>query len=175
LGARGVGELNADAQGFAWEHPKGIQDAMRACVDLGVPMLAHCSEPVGHAYRGKGTATPDKLLVFLAANPELSVVAAHWGGGLPFYELMPEVSVLTRNVVYDSAASTYLYQWDVFPLVERIVGPERIMFGTDYPLLKQTSFLRRVVGSGLSEAALEHVLGGTAKRVFGLRDERQGT
>lgn len=171
LGACGIGELNADAQGFSWERPASLADTMDACVQAGAPVLMHCSEPVGHAYPGKGTATPEKILHFLEANPGLRVAAAHWGGGLPFYELMPEVASLTANVVYDSAASTYLYGFDIFPVVERLVGTRRLMFGTDYPLLRQRAFLDRVLGSGIPVDALPALLGGTATDVFRLGDE----
>jgi predicted TIM-barrel fold metal-dependent hydrolase len=81
---------------------------------------------------------------------------------------MPEVAELTSNVVYDSAASTYLYRWDVFPVLERLIGNGRMLFGTDYPLLKQRPFLRRVLGSGVDESALPGLLGGAAARTFGL-------
>jgi predicted TIM-barrel fold metal-dependent hydrolase len=172
LGAVGIGELNADAQGFSWERPSEIADTMNSCVQADAPVLIHCSEPAGHAYPGKGTATPDKILRFLEANRELRVVAAHWGGGLPFYELMPEVTELARNVVYDSAASTYLYRFDIFPVVERLLGAGRMLFGTDYPLLKQHAFLNKVLASGLREPALAEVLGGTAMRVFGIGHDR---
>lgn len=168
LGACGIGELNADAQGFHWTDPNLGQEAMSMAVALGLPMLIHCSEPVGHAYPGKGTATPDQLLPFIAAHSELCIVAAHWGGGLPFYELMPEVARICQNVVYDSAASTYLYRWDVFPVVERLVGSGRILFGTDYPLLKQTTFLKRTLASGITPEALPSVLSRNAAAVFGL-------
>lgn len=168
LGAVGVGELNADAQGFSWERHRHISATMDICRAADIPMLMHCSEPVGHAYPGKGTATPEKILNFLEANPELRVVAAHWGGGLPFYELMPEVARLTANVTYDSAASTYLYHFDVFPVADRLIGEGRAMLGTDFPLLKQHVFLDRVQRSGLSETSLPGLLGGTAKRVFRL-------
>jgi predicted TIM-barrel fold metal-dependent hydrolase len=131
-----------------------------------VPFLLHSSEPVGHHYPGKGTATPEKLLAFFAAYPELRVVAAHWGGGLPFYELMPEVEALCRNVVYDTAASTYLYRWDVFPAVEQVIGAGKILFGTDYPLLKQKPFLRKAIGSGLSSTSLQAVLADNASAFF---------
>jgi predicted TIM-barrel fold metal-dependent hydrolase len=168
LGAVGVGEVNADAQGFRWEEPGILEAAVETCVGNDVPMLMHCSEPVGHEYPGKGTATPDRILRFLAAYPDLRVVAAHWGGGLPFYELMPEVAALTKNVVYDSAASTYLYRFDVFPVVARLLGEGRMMFGTDYPLLRQDAFRRRVEAAGVPEQALPGLLGETAARVFGL-------
>ncbi|MEJ7901367.1 MAG: amidohydrolase family protein [Thermomicrobiales bacterium] len=168
MGASGIGELNADAQGFNWERHAELAGAMDACLEFDVPVLMHCSEPVGHAYPGKGTATPEKILNFLEANPDLRVVAAHWGGGLPFYELMPEVALLTANVTYDSAASTYLYGFDVFPVVERLIGNQRAMFGTDFPLLKQGVFLDRVLRSGMPQESLPGLLGETAARVFKL-------
>lgn len=168
LGAVGVGELNADAQGFAWHDPAPLGNMIEACRALGMPLLIHCSEPVGHHYPGKGTATPDKVLRFLEAWPDIRVVAAHWGGGLPFYEMMPEIAGLTENVVYDSAASTYLYTRNIFPVVERLVGSRRIVFGSDYPLLNQKRFLARTMASGLGEGVRGDVLGGTAARVFKL-------
>ncbi len=170
-GAVGVGELNADAQDFTWDHPEPLMPVVEACVSLDIPVLMHCSEPVGHPYPGKGTATPERILTFLSAAPDLSVIAAHWGGGLPFYELMPEVANLTRNVIYDSAASTYLYGFDVFPVVERLVGADRILFASDYPVLKQRPFLRKVRDSGITDAAAEQVLRKNAQRVFRLPQE----
>lgn len=171
LGAVGIGELNADAQDFAWDDPASLMPMVDACVSLDIPLLMHCSEPVGHAYPGKGTATPDRILTFLRAAPELSVIAAHWGGGLPFYELMPEVAELTRNVVYDSAASTYLYGFDIFPTVQQLVGGDRILFASDYPVLKQRPFLRKVRDSGITDDAAERILWRNASRVFGLDSE----
>ena len=168
LGASGIGELNADAQGFAWEEPAILGAMVEACRACDVPILIHCSESVGHAYLGKGTATPDKILRFLEACPDSRVIAAHWGGGLPFFEMMPEVARLTTNVVYDSAASTYLYTRNVFHVVEQLVGPGRIVFGSDYPLLNQKRFLGRTLTSSLSQAGIADVLANNADRIFKL-------
>lgn len=170
-GAVGIGELNADAQDFAWDDPGPLKPVIEACGTLNVPLLMHCSEPVGHAYPGKGTATPERILAFLREAPDVSVIAAHWGGGLPFYELMPEVAALTRNVVYDSAASTYLYGFDVFPIVERLVGADRVLFASDYPVLKQRPFLRKVRESGITDDSARRMLSGNARRIFGLPPE----
>jgi predicted TIM-barrel fold metal-dependent hydrolase len=169
-GAIGFGEINADGQGFDWAEPADIGDAFDAFRQVDLPVLIHTSEPVGHIYPGKGAATPDRLLTSLAVFPHVRFVMAHWGGGLPFYELMPEVRALTRNVVYDSAASTYLYDFSIFPLLERIVGPERMLFGSDFPVLAQGRFLQRVLASGLSDGAMPAVLAGNARRVFGLKE-----
>lgn len=167
-GAIGLGELNADAQGFDLAEPRTLRPVIEVCVAANRPVMLHASEPVGHAYAGKGTATPDRLLRFVEAFPELTVVAAHWGGGLPFYELMPEVAAAAARIVYDSAASTYLYRFQVFRTVLDIVGPERVMFASDYPVLRQERFLRRVLDAGLQEEEMAQVLGGNARRVYGL-------
>lgn len=170
LGAAGVGELNADAQGFDFRAPRALAALVDVCQTRDRPILFHVSEPVGHDYPGKGTATPEKLVRFLEAFPELRVVAAHWGGGLPFYELMPEVASVARNVVYDSAASTYLYRFEVFRAVLDVVGGERVLMGSDYPVLRQKRFLRRVREAGLRPEELGPVLGGNAARVFRLAE-----
>ena len=167
-GALGVGELNADAQGFDLAAPDRLRPLVEVCLAFGRPLMLHASEPVGHRYPGKGTATPDRLLAFVSAYPNLPVIAAHWGGGLPFYELMPEVAEATRNVVYDSAASTYLYRFDVFRSVLDLIGADRVMFASDYPVLRQDRFRRRVDAIAMSEEERVAVMAGTAARTFGI-------
>lgn len=80
-GAVGIGELNADAQRFDLRVPGELSAVVEACVTHDRPLMLHTTEPVGHSYPGKGTATPDKVLNFLESFPELRLVAAHWGGG----------------------------------------------------------------------------------------------
>lgn len=167
-GARGIGELNADAQGFDFAEPRALAPLVEVCRAYSKPILVHVSEPLGHRYPGKGTAWPQRLTRFLEAFPDQVVVAAHWGGGLPFYELMPEVAELAKNVVYDSAASTYLYRFDVFRTVVGIVGAHRVLLASDYPVLRQRPFLDRVRRAGLRADELGLVLGHNAARVFGL-------
>jgi predicted TIM-barrel fold metal-dependent hydrolase len=168
-GARGLGELNADAQGFDWRETDRLRDLVELCIGADRPILMHTSEPVGHDYPGKGTATPEKLIPFLTAFDRARVVAAHWGGGLPFHELMPEIEAVTRNVVYDCAASTYLYRPDIFRTVLDLVGRERVLFGSDYPVLKIDRFLDRVRRIDWKDAdEMRAVLGGNACRVFGI-------
>jgi predicted TIM-barrel fold metal-dependent hydrolase len=169
LGASGIGELNADAQGVDITQPELLADVATVLIAGDRPLLLHASEPVGHHYLGKGTATPDRLLTFLAAKPDLRVVLAHWGGGLPFYELMPEVAVLTRNVVYDTAASSYLYRPEVFRAVLDVTGRERVLWASDHPVLAMGRFLdrtRRLAVIRPDEWA--PVMGDNARRVYRL-------
>ncbi|MBA3450457.1 MAG: amidohydrolase [Chloroflexia bacterium] len=171
LGASGIGELNADAQEFEVANPNSLADVAAILVAAGRPLLLHASEPVGHRYLGKGTATPDRLLDFLAGHLDLTVVLAHWGGGLPFYELMPEVAAVTDNTVYDTAASSYLYRPGIFRTVLDIVGAKRVLWGSDHPVLGMDKFLERTRRlSNIRPEEREAVMGGNARRVYGLND-----
>ena len=91
LGARGVGELHPDTQGFDLADRRALEPMMEAAQAHGLPVLTHASEPVGHLYPGKGNQRPETLLAFAKNFPGAPIVMAHWGGGLPFYALMPEV------------------------------------------------------------------------------------
>jgi predicted TIM-barrel fold metal-dependent hydrolase len=146
LGAYGLGELNADAQSFDLTETEGLKELYEFCFESNRPIMLHASEPIGHHYPGKGASTPDRLFKMVEAFPEVRFVLAHWGGGLPFFELMPEVAAITTNVWYDTAASTYLYRWGIFRSVLDILGPERVLFASDYPILKQDRFMQKVRG-----------------------------
>ncbi|MEJ7837405.1 MAG: amidohydrolase family protein [Thermomicrobiales bacterium] len=167
-GAVAIGELNADGQGFDWHDTDRLRGFADVCIDQQMPVLMHASEPTGHLYPGKGTATPEKIVAFATAFPELRIVAAHWGGGLPFYELMPEVKAVVGNVSYDTAASTYLYRFEVFETVVRLVGAGRVIFGSDYPVLTMKRFAERIRNLPMDEGERQALFAGNAQTVYGL-------
>jgi predicted TIM-barrel fold metal-dependent hydrolase len=170
MGAVGIGELNADAQAFDLRQPMNMQGLMEICAAHEKPVMLHATEPIGHDYPGKGASTPERLVTWLTEYSRQPVVLAHWGGGLPFYELMPEVHAVTRNVVYDSAATTYLYRQQVFEQVSALAGSERVLFASDYPILRQDRLLRRVERTMGSQPGFSALVGGNADRVYGLGD-----
>jgi len=170
-GASGLGEVNADAQGFDLGNPAELAPVFGVCQDREKAVMLHVSEPIGHDYPGKGHSTPARLLPTLVAYPGVRFVAAHWGGGMPFYELMPEVRTAAANVAYDSAASTYLYDHRVFETVVELVGVERVLFASDFPVLKQAPLLNKARNRpGLSAFALESILGNNARRIYALEE-----
>ncbi len=171
-GASGLGELNADAQGFDLDDPEQLAPILEICQVRDKPAMFHVSEPIGHDYPGKGASTPARILNMLQSFPGLRVVAAHWGGGLPFYELMPEVRAATANLAYDSAASTYLYDHKVFETVVELVGEHRVLFGSDFPVLKQLPLLNKCKSRpGFSDSTLAAMLGENAVRMYGLEEK----
>lgn len=167
-GLRGVGELHPDTQGFDITSKTLMKPVMMAAYELGAPVLIHASEPVGHSYAGKGCTTPDKLYRFILNFPENDIICAHWGGGLPFYELMPEVNRALRNVYFDTAVSPLLYQRQVFATVASLVGPKKILLGSDYPLVSHSRLARELHDSGLEPEAKKAILGENAVRLLKL-------
>ena len=166
-GMRGVGELMPDGQGYTLQDESVMRPLMEWLADRDLPLLTHSSEPVGHAYHGKGTMTPEKVYRFIQHYPETTIILAHWGGGILFYELMSKVREACARVYYDTAASLFLYDDRIFSLAATL-AEDRILWGTDYPLIGHERFLRRVESAGLSPAAMKKILGGNAARLLGL-------
>ena len=153
LGARGVGELHPDTQGFDIGEAATMAPVLEVAQEYGLVITTHSSEPVGHSYAGKGSTTPQVLMRFIEnarAFPNVKIICAHWGGGLPFYALMPEVREALGNVWFDTAASPFLYTPDVFSAVAALVGQEKILPGSDFPLLRFGRIRRQAEQSGVS-------------------------
>jgi uncharacterized protein len=166
-GLRGAGELNADAQGFELDSP-AIDAVAAACTELAMPLVLHCSEPVGHDYPGKGTATPGRVAEFALRHPALQLVCAHLGGGLPFYAHMPEVAELCRRLWFDTAAGPFLFAPTAYRAVADLCGADRLLFGSDHPLLPARRYIDAFAAAELTVAERALVMGGNAAKLLGL-------
>jgi hypothetical protein len=169
-GIRGVGELRPDMQLFDLMDEEVMKPVIEVLKKYKLILLTHASEPVGHDYPGKGAITPDMLYPFIADFPDITTVCAHWGGGLPFYALMPEVKKAMSNVFFDTAASPFLYNPQVYNLVTQLVGGDKILFGSDYPLLPQSRVLNEIRSLDMSEETKNLILSGNARRLLGIKD-----
>jgi predicted TIM-barrel fold metal-dependent hydrolase len=167
-GACGLGELHALPQGFDLDDTRIMAPLVELAMEFDVPMMIHVNEPVGHDYPGKGPVTPETIYRFVKAFPGVRLILPHWGGGLPFYELMPEVAETCARVYYDSAASPFLYRSEIYRLAAAAAGADKILFATDYPLIPYARTLADA-RAGIADAAMEAgILGGNAARLFGV-------
>ena len=172
-GMIGLGELMPHGQGYRLSDIALLSPIMDVVRHHQLLLLSHCSEPVGHLYPGKGNVSLPDIVAFLTAFPDVRFVAAHWGGGLPFYCLMPEIQRISANVWYDTAATAYLYRNDILPVVAKLVGVERILFASDYGLLRQLRIIEYVRQSGLSSEEVALVLGGNAQRLLQIGTQKK--
>jgi uncharacterized protein len=162
-GMIGLGELMPHGQGYKLRDIDLLTPVMEIARHYQLLVLSHCSEPVGHSYPGKGDVSLQDIVTFLTAFPDIRFIAAHWGGGLPFYSLMPEIRRITGNVWYDTAATNYLYDRAIFSAVTQLVGADRILFASDYGLIRQRRVIEHIQQTDLSESVQEMILGGNAQ------------
>ena len=170
-GIKGVGEIRPDIQLFDLGNEEVTKPFIEVVRKHKLILLTHASEPVGHNYPGKGNVTPDMLYPFITSFPDLTIVCAHWGGGLPFYALMPEVKQAMNNVFFDTAASPFLYNPQVYTQVIQLVGADKILFGSDYPLLAQNRLINEIMSLDSPEATKQLILSGNAQRLLGIKGE----
>jgi hypothetical protein len=167
-GVKGIGEMRPDVQDFDLKDSSVMRPVIETAVRHNLIFLTHASEPVGHQYFGKGNITPEAIYPFILNFPDLKVVCAHWGGGLPFYALMPEVAEALGNVYFDTAATPFLYKPQIFQQIADIAGSDKILFGSDYPLLSPKRIIDQLESTGLSQKDKANILGGNAQRLLSI-------
>jgi predicted TIM-barrel fold metal-dependent hydrolase len=167
LGLAGIGEMNADAQGWGLLDD-AVEPALRESAAAGMPWTLHCSEPVGRLYPGKGSSTPDRIMAFAERHPEVTLICAHLGGGLPLYAHIPEVRRACDRLFFDTAAQPFVYEASVYRALVDGIGADRILLGSDHPLLDVPRYLRALDDAGIDAAARALITGGNAARLLGL-------
>ena len=165
-GIQGIGELGFYRRRISFRDVQRLSSILKPLSGWGIPFLLHASEPVGHEYPGKNKEDFQLIYQLLLALPDLNIILAHWGGGFIFYELMPEVARATRNVFYDTAASPLLYRFQIYNLAVKIAGPQRILFGSDFPLLVPSRYFKDLQRSQLPNPIQAKIKGLNAKKIF---------
>lgn len=178
LGFRGAGELHIGVQNFEGSAPHWEAMA-RWCAETNWPINFHVTEAAGHEHPGV-ISTPLQTFVKMAeAEPDLKMILAHWGGGLAYFEQNPKLRKILSNVYYDTAASPLLYDMSIFRQMVGMVGADKLLFGSDYPLrlyprAQKMPDMSRFIDairheSGLTRTELEGLMGGNFRRLLSNR------
>ncbi len=157
-GLRGIGEIFPDGQQLEIDNINSTKEFAGLAVERALPIMIHANEPVGHYYCGKTETTPVKIAKFCENHPEVKVIFAHWGGGLLFYELMPEMKKVLKNAYYDIAASPFLYSKNIYKTAKEAGVLDKILFGSDYPLIKPKRYLKEISESGLNDEDIKKII-----------------
>jgi len=168
-GLSGIGELAFYQSGIDDKALDKLAPLMQICRDKDLPVLIHTNEPVGHMYPGKTPHTLKQIYDLIKKFPENVIVLAHWGGGIFFFALLKkEVKASFKNVYFDTAASPFLYAPEIYRYAKDIVGLDKILFGSDFPLIKPARYFKELDMSGLSKAEIESICGLNAAQLFKL-------
>ncbi len=141
------------------------------CQHYQVPLMLHTNDraEVGATYPGQAPFPLAAAYQVIKAFPETTWILAHWGGGLPFYGLLKKEAPETfKNVYFDTAASPYIYRPVIYRVVADMVGPEKVIFGSDYPLLPPSRYVKEMGEANLPEDWQELILGKNLARLMGV-------
>ena len=164
-GAKGLGELRPDSQ--AWDLTGEAGDSLaNVAGQAGLPLLFHVTEPVGRSYAGKQGGALTDFAEFAAKHTEITIVGAHLAGGLPFYAPMHEVRELFAHLYVDTAAQRLLYDHAAYENLIGLIGADRILLGSDYPLVPQSRQIEELRSGVFKSSDLELILGANAKRLL---------
>ena len=170
-GLSGIGELAFYQGGIENDTLARLEPVMEICRERNLPVLIHTNEPVGHKYPGKTPNTLVQIYQLIDTFPQNNLILAHWGGGLFFFSLLKKAVKQRLNRVYfDTAASPYLYDPSVYRLAIELVGVEKILFGSDFPLLSPIRYFDEMKAAGLSQEEMGQICGGNAAKIFGVED-----
>jgi predicted TIM-barrel fold metal-dependent hydrolase len=159
-GARGLGELRPDNQGWSLDDAEGnaLADAARR---HNLILVFHVTEPGDRTYPGRHGCSLDAFLRFAATHSDLTIVGGHLAGDA-FRTHNPPF-----NVYADTAAQPFLYR-DEDALPALTAPPrERLLLGSDYPLITQSRQLDEL-NLILPASHLDAALGTNAAALLGL-------
>ena len=168
-GLSGIGELAFYTSGIDADCLHSLDPIMTLASDDDCPVMLHTNEPIGHQYPGKCPNTLIQIYALIQRFKKNKIILAHWGGGIFFYTLLKkEVRQTLANVWFDTAASPYLYQPQIYSLAMTMAGEDKILLGTDYPLLNPQRYFKEMRQSGLSQSSEKAICGVNAQKVLKL-------
>lgn len=167
-GLSGAGELAFYLSGIDEKALSMLEPVMAVLRQKGnLPCMIHTNEPVGHKYPGKTPITLEQIYALARAFPENRIILAHWGGGIFFYNIMKkETRQVFNNIWYDTAASLFLYHPEIYDMAVKAGIIDKVLFGTDFPLLAPDRYYRDLDQSGLTPEQKKMVLGDNAALIY---------
>lgn len=139
-----------------------LEPIMQVASEAKVPLVTHSD------YNAK-CCTPYQVVRLAARWPDVKVVLLHLGQDPESVAHTPDVVKDTPNVVVETSnAPDYPYAVYVNPV--RQLGPDRVLFGSDGPIVSVEANLAKLRAAeetyGLTREEKRWILGGSAARLF---------
>jgi hypothetical protein len=158
--ARGLGELRPDSQGWALDGEGGetLADLARR---FGLLLLFHVTEPGFRSYPGRSGCEFESFRAYTARHRDLWIIGAHFGGG--FYTGDPGDNA---DPFVDTAAQPFLHPGDRAHAAIACIPPDKILFGSDFPLISQGRQIAELRTAIPDVRQLNAALGGNAEALL---------
>ncbi|MDR3135252.1 MAG: amidohydrolase family protein [Deltaproteobacteria bacterium] len=168
-GGYGLGELCVYDEGLTEPMLENLSALAALCREHNAPMLVHVNEPIGHRYPGKAPIEISQIMDLVIRSQGTKLVLAHFGGGLPLFAcLKKNVRPYLENVRFDTAAMPFIFEPQALKLGVSLLGADKFLLGTDYPLLKVPRYLKFLNDAELSPGEVAQVSGQAAADFLGL-------
>ncbi len=135
------------------------------CIELGIPFCCQVGHtgPLFPSEPGRPIPYIDEVAL---AFPELTILGGHIG--YPWTDEMIALAAKYPNVYIDTSAHLPKYYPPELVKFMNSRGQDKVLFGTNYPMLFFTPCLSQIEGLGLKPEVQEKFLRLNAMRVFGL-------
>lgn len=168
-GLCGAGELAFYLSGIDKKALTFLDPVMAVLRDKGnLPCMIHTNEPLGHKYPGKTPITLEQIYTVAKTFPDNKIILAHWGGGIFLYNILKkETKTTLKNIWYDTAASPFLYDPQIYDIAADAGVADKVLFGTDFPLLKPDRYYTDIDNSDINIQQKKQILGENAALLYG--------
>jgi predicted TIM-barrel fold metal-dependent hydrolase len=157
LGLRGV-KLHPDIQAFKIDDYRCLK-IYELCEKHKLPILMHTGD-----YR-YDYSNPNRLVPILQIYTDLVVVGAHFGGWSIWEEASNKLSNFKNFYVDCSSSFPYLEMETAKKIIDRYT-PDRVLFGTDYPMWSPKNELETFLNLNLSEDDNKKILSENARKIY---------
>ncbi len=136
-----------------------LDPIVERAIELKAPVLQHTWYKITGNLPGESTS--EDLAILAARHPKASFISAHTGGdweiGIRAIRDLPNV---TAEICGGDPTTGFV------DMAVRELGPERVMYGSDFPGRSFASQLAKVYGADVSEEAKRLILAGNIKRML---------
>ena len=138
------------------------------CCELGVPIQIQVGQSMIYAkeFPLKSTGQPIRLDAVACDFPELKLIGIHIG--IPWTDEMIAMAWKHENVYIGADAHSPKYWPDSFTRYLNSYGQDKVIFGTDFPVLDFKRTMQEIDALGLKPEVMQKFLRGNAQRIYNL-------
>ena len=145
-------KLNSHLQGFVLSDPL-VHPLVETCRSFGVPLYAHTGTPV--------VAEPFQLAELARAFPDVPMVLGHMGYTDFWYDAVP-AALQSQNIYLETSLIDIM---NIRTAIEK-VGPDRILFGSDFPESDLSLEVEKMSMVEMTAEARARIMGENAARLW---------
>jgi uncharacterized protein len=139
------------------------------CARLKLPVLFHCGEELSGTMLIR--SSPERISAVHARFEEMTLVAAHYGG----FRLWEGVKqhLLGKDIYFDTAFFFHFLPAGEIAAMLAAHRPEKILFGTDFPLVDQANDINFLKGLGIPERLKQAIFADNGLRLLGMKKSEE--